>query len=247
MAINYLDTAVDLTKAYRSGGPGALLQPAATVAGQQLGIPNSLVQGGLSLAQGGLGSLGQTASSLAQSGLGMLGQMAGGFKPGKSVFGGTSPAQAAMSGFTGRGATPFTQLVGGGLAKTGLGQVGMGRGTRPKALHTEYAKTTAEWEKPYGAGTEIVFYLQRADSAGGGGGSSAFSKETNILTSTNDALRGFDWDGNYGFMSESGYAASTYESWALGSAHGAVWENNTAIPGDYFSGTDWQPISQLQQ
>ena len=43
-------------------------------------------------------------------------------------------------------------------------------GSRPKALHTEYAKEDADQEKPYGAGNDIVFYLQRADQGAGDGG-----------------------------------------------------------------------------
>jgi hypothetical protein len=170
---------------------------------------------------------------------------AAGKKLGKSVFGGMSPAQAAMSAFSGKGATPFSQVISGATSKLGLKQVGMGQGTRPKALHTEHAKTTAEWEKPYGSGTDIVFYLQRADSAGGAGGSDAFSKEADIFNPSNDSMRGFDWEGNYGFMSESGYSASTYEALEIGSQNGAIWENSSVVSGDYFSGNvDWTPMTQ---
>ena len=38
-----------------------------------------------------------------------------------------------------------------------------GSGSKPMALHTEYAENDAEWEKPYGSGTDIKFYLMRAD------------------------------------------------------------------------------------
>ncbi len=38
-----------------------------------------------------------------------------------------------------------------------------GSGSKPMALHTEYAENSAEWEKPYGSGTDIKFYLMRAD------------------------------------------------------------------------------------
>jgi hypothetical protein len=41
---------------------------------------------------------------------------------------------------------------------------GLGMGSKPKALHTEYATGSANWQKPYGSGTDIVFYLVRADS-----------------------------------------------------------------------------------
>ena len=43
------------------------------------------------------------------------------------------------------------------------GGLGSGPGTRPLALHTEYVEGEAEWEKPYGSGTDVVFYLMRAD------------------------------------------------------------------------------------
>lgn len=39
---------------------------------------------------------------------------------------------------------------------------GGGGGSKPKALHTEYATGDANWQKPYGSGTDIVFYMQRA-------------------------------------------------------------------------------------
>ena len=41
---------------------------------------------------------------------------------------------------------------------------GLGMGSKPKALHTEYASGSANWQKPYGSGTDIVFYMVRADS-----------------------------------------------------------------------------------
>jgi len=41
--------------------------------------------------------------------------------------------------------------------------LGIGVGSKPQALHTEYAAGSAQWSKPYGAGTDVVFYLQRAD------------------------------------------------------------------------------------
>lgn len=60
-----------------------------------------------------------------------------------------------------------------GLASTALGMLGLGgigMGTKPKALHTEFAKTSAEHvaNKPYGSGNDLVFYLQRADQDAAG-------------------------------------------------------------------------------
>ena len=49
----------------------------------------------------------------------------------------------------------------GGLA--GFAGIGGGGGTKPQALHTEFASGDANWQKPYGASTDIVFYLVRAD------------------------------------------------------------------------------------
>lgn len=43
-------------------------------------------------------------------------------------------------------------------------------GSKPQALHTEYAKESADQQKPYGAGNDIVFYLQRADQGSGDNG-----------------------------------------------------------------------------
>lgn len=184
---------------------------------------------GIAYQLGGPGSLLTAGASVART--------ASGAKLGKSLFGGTSPKQVAMSGFSGLGSSPFTKIVNGATAKLGLNQVTMGQGTRPKALHTEFAQTTADWDKPYGSGTDIIFYLQRADSSGGAaGGSDAFSKETNIFNPSDDSVRGFDWAGNYGFMSESGYSASSYEAYSLGKDNGAIWENSSVISGDYFTG-----------
>lgn len=59
--------------------------------------------------------------------------------------------------------------VGSALGIPGLGGIGGLGGTKPMALHTEYASGGANWSKPYGMGTDIIFYLQRA----GGGGPSA--------------------------------------------------------------------------
>ncbi len=70
-----------------------------------------------------------------------------------SIPGGTTLVNAASAISSALGGPSF-----GGLS-----------GTKPKALHTEYAAGSANWTKPYGAGTDITFYLQRAD----GGGSSA--------------------------------------------------------------------------
>ena len=54
-------------------------------------------------------------------------------------------------------------LGGGG----GIGGLGGGAGSKPKALHTEYAEESASWSKPYGGGEDIVFYFQRADQTSG--------------------------------------------------------------------------------
>ena len=40
---------------------------------------------------------------------------------------------------------------------------GAGGGSKPMALHTEHAQGEANWDKPYGSGTDIEFYLMRAD------------------------------------------------------------------------------------
>ena len=50
-------------------------------------------------------------------------------------------------------------------------------GSKPLALHTEYAKESANNEKPYGGGNDIVFYLQRADQGGEDGGDLPVSED----------------------------------------------------------------------
>jgi hypothetical protein len=55
-------------------------------------------------------------------------------------------------------ASTATSLVG-GLGFGGGGLAGIGSGSKPKALHTEYAEEDASWTKPYAGGDDIVFYL----------------------------------------------------------------------------------------
>lgn len=52
----------------------------------------------------------------------------------------------------------FTPSISGAL---GIG--GLGRGSKPVALHTEYAESDADWAKAYPGGADVVFYLMRAD------------------------------------------------------------------------------------
>jgi len=49
----------------------------------------------------------------------------------------------------------------------GGGIGGIGGGSKPVALHTEYAEEEASGSKPYGGGQDIVFYLSRADQSSG--------------------------------------------------------------------------------
>ena len=67
-------------------------------------------------------------------------------------------------------------------------------GSKPLALHTEYAVESAQWDKPYGAGTDIVFYLQRADSDSGGGGELPTSEDSMMKAMENS---GFDSDNSF--------------------------------------------------
>ena len=51
-------------------------------------------------------------------------------------------------------------------AQNALAFLGLGSGSKPKALHTEYAGGKAQSnQKPYNAGNDIVFYLMRADAS----------------------------------------------------------------------------------
>jgi hypothetical protein len=50
-------------------------------------------------------------------------------------------------------------------------------GSKPLALHTEFAYETADQDRPYGGGQDIVFYLQRADQGGEGGGDLPVSED----------------------------------------------------------------------
>ena len=69
---------------------------------------------------------------------------------------------AALS-FTGAGSAISPAIAAlGGVSNT-LAFLGLGGGSKPKALHTEYAAGDADWSKPYGSNTDIIFYLMRAD------------------------------------------------------------------------------------
>jgi len=72
------------------------------------------------------------------------------------------------------------QVTGGALGALGIG---VGGGSKPKALHTEYAAGAASWSKPYGAGTDVVFYLMRADA----GSPSAPGTETAATSSIGES------------------------------------------------------------
>lgn len=62
---------------------------------------------------------------------------------------------SSSAGLAARGIAAVTSIVSGTL------------GSKPKALHTEYASGEANWQKPYGSGTDIVFYMVRAGGSGG--------------------------------------------------------------------------------
>ena len=73
-----------------------------------------------------------------------------GIRLGQTFAQGGAPTTSALAS---RGIAALTSLVNTG----GIG------GSKPKALHTEYASGEASWQKPYGSGTDIVFYMVRAD------------------------------------------------------------------------------------
>ena len=68
-------------------------------------------------------------------------------------------------------------------------------GTKPLALHTEYAKEGAQFQGGfYGPGNDVVFYLVRADQGGGGGG----MESGELPTSEGQFVSGFGGSGfNY--------------------------------------------------
>jgi hypothetical protein len=78
-------------------------------------------------------------------------------------FTGPSSSAAISAGVAALGAL--------GALTGGLGGFGGAAGTKPEALHTEFASGEANWEKPYGSNTDILFYMVRADK---GAGSASF-------------------------------------------------------------------------
>ena len=74
-------------------------------------------------------------------------------------FTGPSSSAAISAGVAALGAL--------GALTGGLGGFGGAAGTKPEALHTEFAGGEANWEKPYGSNTDILFYMVRADKGAG--------------------------------------------------------------------------------
>ncbi len=73
------------------------------------------------------------------------------------VAGLTNLASSGLSGNVSSGA------ISGVLPALTAVTSGGGGGSKPGALHTEYATGEANWEKPYGSSTDVVFYIVRAD------------------------------------------------------------------------------------
>ena len=92
-----------------------------------------------------------------------------------AITAGQNPLQAAANAAIGQipGASSIASAANSVFDTLGIdgplaglvGSIGGINGTKPGALHTEFATGSANWTKPYGAGTDITFYLMRA---GGG-------------------------------------------------------------------------------
>ena len=78
-------------------------------------------------------------------------------------------------------------------------------GSKPKALHTEYASGEANWEKPYGSNTDIVFYLVRADK--GISGSQSPNADPFTPNANSNALGSEAFSTNLGFNYTEGQQA----------------------------------------
>lgn len=97
------------------------------------------------------------------------------FSAATAITSGQNPFQAAANSAIGSipGASSIASAANSVLGAAGsplAGAIGGLYGTKPLALHTEYAAGSADWSKPYGSGTDITFYLMRADGGGGEGG-----------------------------------------------------------------------------
>jgi len=100
-----------------------------------------------------------------------------------------------------------------GALTGGLGGLGGAAGTKPKALHTEFASGEANWEKPYGSNTDIVFYMVRADKGAGSvssdsgiftpGGTAAFKVGPGLGVAENVGPEG---QGIFGAASQTGFS-----------------------------------------
>ena len=95
-----------------------------------------------------------------------------------------------------------------GAALSALGG-GIGGGSKPRALHTEYASGGANWQKPYGSGTDIVFYLVRADKGAGGASSAPGGPMGSAMFSpgTQKILGSEAWSSDLGMNYTEGFEA----------------------------------------
>ena len=155
----------------------------------------------------------------------------------------SSFASAASAGLSGNSSSGG---IGSSLPSFSGG--GLGAGTKPKALHTEFASGEANWQKPYGSNTDIVFYLVRADKGGSGVdtgasvageeslgmfspglsqnlvGSEAFSADLGLFTS-----EGLEAVGpTFGAASQTGFSTDIAIQTPVNQM--AVWNNVTKLP-----------------
>ena len=133
-----------------------LLSTAISVSNAVTAVDNIDVSGS-SLTNAGI-SAALSAATAISAGQGVEGALSAGLGAGL----GSIPGANTIAGAVGD--------VGGLLGIGGLAGIGGLSGSKPGALHTEYASGGASWGKPYGAGTDIVFYLMRADGGAGGSG-----------------------------------------------------------------------------
>ena len=124
-----------------------------------------------------------------------------------SSFAGPSSSAAISAGVAALGA-----LTG------GLGGLGGAAGTKPKALHTEYASGEANWQKPYGSNTDIVFYLVRADK----GATGAANADSGIFAPGGTAA--FDVGAGMGIAEDVGPTGQGFFSAAAQTGPGAAFK-----------------------
>jgi hypothetical protein len=172
------------------------------------------------------GSINVTGKSLANAGVNAA------LSAATAISSGQNPLAAAANSAIGSipGASSIASAANSvlGLAGSPLaGAIGGLYGTKPKALHTEYASGPANQTKPYASGEDITFYLVRADD-GAGEDDLASDLAGNLLGSVADAVVPADITAGLGLP--DGMSSALNQVASASSIAGAVGSLASSVP-----------------